>query len=107
MTRAGLFGGVGLGATIGWAAATGSWRTVLRRPLVPVASAPTWFLLLFIPIAWKMGDVYSWVSPHGFNAEQMKLLEHKRPFLNVPFFLIRTFIYLLVASVIGRRLFNL
>jgi hypothetical protein len=55
-----------------------------------------------------MKHVYSWVEPAaGLTAEELHLLAHKQPYLNVPFFIIRTALYLLVAGFIALRLFRL
>jgi hypothetical protein len=84
------------------------WMVVLRRPLEAIAAAVPLFLILFLPIALGMRHLYSWVAPGpGLSAEQMHLLEWKRPYLNVPFFLVRTVIYFVIATVLGRRLFGL
>jgi hypothetical protein len=84
------------------------WMVVLRRPLEAIAATVPLFLLLFLPIALGMRHLYSWVEPGpGLTAEQVHLLEWKRPFLNVPMFMVRTVVYLAVAGFLGRRLFGL
>ncbi len=84
------------------------WMVVLRRPLEAMAVTVVLFALLFIPIATGMAHIYPWVHPsHDLGHEALKLLEHKKPFLNVPFFLIRTGIYFLFATLLSQRLFGL
>jgi hypothetical protein len=84
------------------------WMTVLRRPFETIAATLPLFLLLFIPIAVGLKHLYSWVQPGPeFNAEQLRLLEYKHPYLNVAFFLVRSGIYLAFAAFLGRRLFGL
>jgi hypothetical protein len=83
------------------------WMTVLRRPIEVMAATLPLFLLLFIPIVLGMKHLYSWVEPPpGLNAEQLHLLAHKKPYLNVPFFVIRTVIYLGLATFLARRLWG-
>ncbi|WP_426752727.1 hypothetical protein [Myxococcus sp. Y35] len=70
------------------------WPTVLRRPLEVMAACCPLFAVLFVPVALAMPQLFPWVSPppdlgsHGHH-----LLEHKRPYLNVPFFLARAAVY--------------
>jgi len=81
------------------------WMTILRRPIEVMAATIPVFALLFIPIALGMKHIYSWVEPApGLSAEQMHLLHHKAPYLNIPFFLIRTAIYLGLGTFLARRL---
>jgi hypothetical protein len=84
------------------------WMTVLRRPIETIAATLPLFVLLFIPMVFGLKHLYSWVEPHAhnFNEEQLHLLEWKKRYLNVPFFLFRTAVYLGLASYIGRRLFG-
>jgi hypothetical protein len=83
------------------------WMTVLRRPFETIAATLPLFLILFIPIALGLKHLYSWVEPPaGLSEEQRHLLDFKQPYLNVPFFLIRTVVYLGLATFIGRRLFG-
>jgi hypothetical protein len=39
------------------------WVTVLRRPIEVMAATMPLFLLLFIPIAFGMKEIYEWVDP--------------------------------------------
>jgi hypothetical protein len=47
--------------------------------------------VLFLPVLFGLGDLYSWSVPGA--AEHDALLRWKAPFLNVPFFLIRAALY--------------
>ncbi len=83
------------------------WMVVIRRPLEVMAATVVLFVLLFIPIVMGMSHLYSWVSPAAdMGAEALKLLAHKKPYLNVPFFVVRTGIYFLVAIFLSHRLFG-
>jgi hypothetical protein len=67
--------------------------SVLPRRLAEVAMATLpLFVLAFIPIIAGMTHLYEWARP----AEVAKdaLLAHKRPYLNVPFFLVRAAAYI-------------
>jgi hypothetical protein len=72
-------------------AAQGGWGIVLRRiaettfATIPVMAA------LFVPLLLGLHDLYSWSVPGA--AEHDALLRWKRPYLNVPFFLIRAAVF--------------
>lgn len=85
------------------------WMVVLRRPLEVMASVVVLFFFLFLPLLPKLSALYPWVSPSSeeFTKEGLALLAHKRPYLNVPFFVIRTALYFAIAGFIGNRLFRL
>jgi len=85
------------------------WMVVLRRPLETMASVSVLFVLLFIPLLFKVGALYSWVSPSAeqFTKEGLAILAHKKGYLNVPFFVVRTVVYFLIAGFLGNRLFGL
>jgi hypothetical protein len=83
------------------------WVTVMRRPVEVMASTVVLFILLFIPVAIGMKQLYLWVNPPAdLGRETLKLLEHKRPYLNVNFFLVRTGIYLLLGTFLSQRIFG-
>src|SRR5437868_6675244 len=83
------------------------WMTVLRRPLESMAATVPLFIVLFIPVALAMKHLYVWVDPPAdLGREALKLLHHKRPYLNVQFFLVRSAIYLIFASLVGNLLFG-
>jgi hypothetical protein len=85
------------------------WMVVLRRPLEVMASVAVVFFFLFLPLLMKIGSLYSWVapSPEIFTKEGLAILNHKKAYLNVPFFVIRTIFYFALAGFIGNRLFGL
>lgn len=87
------------------------WMVVLRRPIEAMAASIGFFAVLFVPIVFGMKHLYIWTHhplPAGmFNEEELHLLHHKAPYLDVTFFLVRTGIYFLVAFYLAQRLFGL
>ena len=84
------------------------WVTVLRRPIEVMAATMPLFLLLFIPIAFGMKEIYEWVDPPAtLGREALERIHHKAPWLNVGFFVARGFIYVAIASFVSERLFRM
>ena len=84
------------------------WMTILRRPVEAMASALPIFLLLLIPVIMGMKQLYSWVEPAaGLGKEALKLLAHKRAWLNPGFFIARAFGYLVIGWLVSQRLLGL
>ncbi|MGQ0506482.1 MAG: hypothetical protein ACT4TC_14310 [Myxococcaceae bacterium] len=89
--------GVAVGALLlltAFHASNARWIVVVRR-LIETLALPTLVLApLFIPLGLGLKHLYVWVEPPGSLPEHMlHLLHHKAPYLNVPFFLIRTALY--------------
>jgi hypothetical protein len=83
---------------IGYAANT-RWLSVPRRIVGTVALAVVPLALLFVPIALGAAWLYLWADAHAVATlpeEVRALLLHKRPYLNLPFFVVRTAIYFAV-----------
>ena len=73
---------------------TGGWGIVLRRPL-EAASRSIWVLgLLFLPLLLGLPRLYAWARPEVVQADL--ILQHKAPYLNVPFFVARAVLYFAV-----------
>jgi hypothetical protein len=71
-------------------ASKASWMVVTRRISEAVAGTLPVFALLFLPIAFGVRRIYVWAGPlDAVDAPLRELLVHKRPYLNVPFFLVR------------------
>lgn len=72
----------------------GAWGLVVRRVLE--AAARTWPVVLIASVAlfFGMERLYEWARPEVVQADE--LLQHKAPYLNVPFFWIRMAIYFAV-----------
>jgi len=104
------WGGIALAAVVLlqiFHAVRAKWMVVLRRVVELMAVTVVLFLLLFIPIALGLKHLYPWVEPHDLSREAAKLLEHKKAFLNAPFFVIRGFGYVALAALVAQRLFGL
>jgi len=90
-------------------AAGARWYIVVRRLLETIPSALAVLAVLFLPIALGMKELYPWAAPasapalagHGAAAAAAHLWEHRHPWLNVPFFLFRTVLYLVVLLAVG------
>jgi hypothetical protein len=85
------------------------WSVALRRVSEIGAASLKWIWILFLPIAGlviaghgKM--LYSWMSPEYRAADA--LYQHKEPFLNVPFWLVRAVIYFAVWAAFGAFYFR-
>jgi hypothetical protein len=83
------------------------WMVVLRRPVEVMGATLPLFLVLFIPVVLARKTLYSWVEPAAtLPRETLKLLEHKRPWLNPSFFIGRGFFYIAFITVIMYLLFG-
>jgi hypothetical protein len=51
-----------------------------------------------------MGHIFSWVHPERLEGELRHLAEHRSPYLNVPFFLLRSVVYFALWSVVAHLL---
>lgn len=73
------------------------WSTALRRPFEFVAGVIPFLIVLALPLLFNMQTVFEWthVSLYKDNPE----LILKAPYLNVPFFIVRTVIVFLVWCV--------
>ena len=70
----------------------GAWGVVIRRPCEAAVRTLPLTAALFLPIFIGINNLYPWA--HKDLVAKDPLLAHKAPFLNLPFFLIRTAIYL-------------
>jgi hypothetical protein len=69
----------------------GGWGFVIQRLLESGTRTLPLMALLFLPLFFGMQDLYLWARPEAVAAD--KILQHKSPYLNVPFFWIRALIY--------------
>lgn len=67
------------------------WSVVVRRISEIVAAVIPLFIVLFIPILLGLGDLYSWSDPTLVQNDH--LLQVKKPYLNITFFLLRFILY--------------
>jgi hypothetical protein len=75
----------------------GAWGVVIRRQIGAASRVLPVMTLLFLPIVFGMGRLYSWTHPD--IVAQDEVLQHKQLYLNTPFFLIRAAVYFLVWNV--------
>jgi hypothetical protein len=68
----------------------GAWG-VFRRVFEASSLTLPLMALLFLPIVLGMGNLYSWTHPDHVQADA--ILQHKAPYLNTGFFLVRALVY--------------
>jgi len=69
----------------------GAWGLVLRRTLEAPTRLFAWLAAGFVPIALSLDTLYPWSRPDEVAASE--LLQHKAPYLNDGFFLVRAALY--------------
>ncbi len=72
----------------------GQWGLVSRRVLEAGSRLLPYCVLLFIPVAIFLPKLYLWARPEAVRADE--ILQHKAPYLNTWFFIIRAAGYFLV-----------
>jgi len=72
----------------------GQWGLVGRRVFEAGSRLLPYCVVLFLPIALFLPKLYLWARPEAVRADEM--LQHKEPYLNVWFFLIRAVVYLVI-----------
>jgi hypothetical protein len=72
----------------------GRWSFVIRRLMEAGAMTLPLLAGLFIPLLLGLTRLYSWANPEYMAHHE--LLQHKSIYLNIPFFLIRAALYLIV-----------
>jgi hypothetical protein len=81
------------------------WFVVFQRLTGAIAATMPIFVILFAPIALGVTSLYPWAQPPGdLDAATRAWASHARPWLNVPFFLARSFLYLATWSVLATLL---
>ncbi len=69
----------------------GAWGFVIRRLLESGTRTLLWMALLFVPLLLGLSHLYSWARPGAVAGD--RILQYKSPYLNPPFFLVRTVVY--------------
>lgn len=69
----------------------GNWGRPIRGILEAAMSLVPLMAILFIPILFGLNHLYEWAIPD--RVAHSEILQHKRPYLNVSFFILRAFIY--------------
>jgi hypothetical protein len=72
----------------------GQWGLVGRRVFEAASRMVPYCAVLFIPIVLMLPKLFLWAQPEYIRTDE--ILQHKRLYLNVPFFLIRAVVYFLV-----------
>jgi hypothetical protein len=86
-------------------AANARWSVVLRRFLETVPLVVPIFVVLFVPIALGMRQLYPWFDPTRLEGEVRHAVEHRAAYLNATGFVIRAVVYFviwIVAAVLLR-----
>jgi hypothetical protein len=82
----------------------GWWGYPIRRLLEAGSRTFGLMTVLFIPLFFGLGQLYPWARPAQVQSDP--ILMNKRPYMNTPFFTVRTFIYfaiwLLLAILLNR-----
>lgn len=82
-----------------------AWSVATRRIKENLAAAIPVGALLFLPVAFSLHELYEWT--HAEIVAHDPLLQGKAPWLNEPFFLIRTVVYFAVWSLLALKLRSL
>jgi hypothetical protein len=99
--------GIALGALIvnmAFQAGKAKWYVVIRRVIETIPLSGALFVLLFIPIVLGAEKIFPWVNPASLEPELRHLAEHRRPYLNVPFFVVRSALYFALWIVVATLL---
>jgi hypothetical protein len=70
---------------------SGTWGFPLRRPLEAATKTLPLMALLVVPVLFRLPVLYAWADPAKVAADP--ILQYRHPYLNVPFFIVRTAIY--------------
>lgn len=71
----------------------GGWGIVLRRTMEAATRTLPALLVLGLPLLFGMERLYPWARP---EAADNPLMQAKEPYLNVPFYIVRFFLYFLI-----------
>lgn len=77
----------------------GAWGYVTRRILEASLMTLPLLAILFLPIGFGVAELYDWARPDLVAASES--LQHKQPYLNVPFFWVRAVVYFAVWIVVA------
>lgn len=72
------------------------WSVPFRRVSELFAGILPFLLILVIPLLFNMHDIFKWT--HEDIVAQDKILQGKTPYLNIPFFVIRAFVIIVLWS---------
>jgi hypothetical protein len=77
----------------------GQWGLVIRRLLEAGVRVLPVMAVLFLPLIFGLSHIYLWAQPEVVARDPYLL--HKQPFLNVPFWVVRTLIYFAIWTTMG------
>ena len=77
----------------------GAWGVVIRRPIGAASRVLPVLTVLFLPIVFGMSHLYEWT--HTDVVARDEILQHKQPYLNTPFFLVRAGLYFIVWNMLS------
>ena len=80
----------------------GMWGLVTRRIFEAGTATLPMMAVLFIPMLFGLPELYAWARPADVAADPV--LQHKAVYLNLPFFVIRTIVYLVAWVLIGHNI---
>ncbi|WP_437292467.1 hypothetical protein [Sorangium sp. So ce426] len=83
-----------------------TWPVAVRRLAEAIVGTLPLLCALFVPLLFGLGALYGeWLRPESIPDEHVRsIVLHKTPYLNLPFFLVRTGIYFTVWLVFGALL---
>jgi hypothetical protein len=83
-------------------AAKATWMVVTRRLTEAIVDALPLYLLLFVPLVFGLAYLYPWAAHAKLGDLAMRqAIEHKRGYLNPPFFVARTVLYFASFITVG------
>lgn len=80
------------------------WFTVLRRLTLCVTASLPVLAVLVLPVLLGVQDIYPWAHASSLPPELRKLATHRQAWLNVPFFVVRAIIYVIIFAACGEML---
>ncbi len=80
----------------------GTWSDLIRPLLEAGASTLPWLAICFVPILFGIEKIYPWARADAVAGDVV--LQHKRAYLNVPFFVLRAVACLTLWSLMAVRL---
>jgi hypothetical protein len=81
----------------------GAWGAVIRRVLESSTRTFPLLVLLFVPLLFGLHELYIWARPEVVMNDA--LLQQKSPYLNIPFFILRSALYFVIWLAVS-YLFN-
>ncbi len=77
----------------------GNWGLATRRIFEAASATTPLMAALFVPLVFGIPSLYSWALPSNVAADPV--LQHKALYLNTPFFIVRTILYLVIWIILA------